>query len=74
MKRTLRIGGKIRLFRLQRDLTMGEASKHCGIPEKTWEHIESGAHAPSSGHLLRILKKWNISLRAVDPEDCEENA
>lgn len=70
--KTLRFGGKLDLFLLERDLTSGDLAKWTAIPEKTIERIRGGHNAPSAAHFVRIVKYLKINLNAIDPRDLEE--
>ncbi len=70
--KTLRFGGKLDLFLLERDLTSGELSRGTKISEKNIERYRAGHGAPSAAHLIRIVKFLKINLKAIDPRDLEE--
>lgn len=67
--RTLGFGGKLEIIRRKEGLTIGQLSDRVGVPEKTLERILCGANSPSAAHLIRILKRLEISLDMVEPED-----
>lgn len=68
----LKFGGKLRFLRMAQDLTQSELSRKSGVPEKTLERIELGHNAPSSAHLVRLLRALKTSIKVIEPSDLEQ--
>ena len=55
------VGARIRQMRLQKGLTLRQASKLCGIPASTLSNIESKSHAISLRNLGKIAAALGVA-------------
>ncbi len=62
---TFQFGKKLKSFRVQRGLTLNEASEATGIPAASLSRIENNKMAPTFGVLVRIMHAFNINWTEV---------
>lgn len=59
----VKIGEKIRKFRVKQGLTQHDLAEKIGVTEKQISKIETGVHYPKFENFVRILDSLNISLK-----------
>lgn len=72
LMKTLKVGGKIDLYRRGLGLTVGGWAAKSRVPEKTMERICLRESDPSAKTLFCILKYGGMSLDILDLDDFGE--
>ena len=70
--KTLKVGGKVDLYRRGLGLTVGGFATKCRVAEKTMERICLRESDPSAKTLFCLLRYGNMSLDILDLEDFGE--
>lgn len=73
MAGSLKFGGKLKMLRRAKGLSISAAEKKSGMREGRWEELEDAKHEPRAGDFIRALMVVGCQDYTVfEPDDFEK--